>query len=447
MASQNSLEEMESEEAGGFRGFLRRYRTQLVAAATLILFCMVGYAIMQLTDEVRYDDVVEALADTRVSSILLALLFTGLSFFALIFYDLNAIDYIGKKLPFPHVALTAFSAYAVGNTAGFGALSGGAIRYRAYSRLGLTPEDIGRVIAFVTLSFGLGLASVAAIALMIIADEIGPLINTNALLLRIIAGAILAGLGFVVYLGRDGRAVNLGPIAVRLPDSRTWSRQFLVTAFDIAASATVLYVLLPQTAISWPVFLAVYAIAVGLGVLDGAPDQGGDFSDGAQMGEDGGFVAGELLAQAHETLAVLLEGLDGGGALHGARELVKVAALAGIGRLEVEAGAGADAGRLLFHGLLDAADDGGYVAGAGCGAGRLHGGADRQVGGKFGIVVHDAPDAGCRPWALAFSSSDLATRRCNSWMREPDRLACRSTSLFSGPPETGPTGTVRLPSL
>ncbi len=76
----------------------------------------------QLTNEVRYDDVVNALADTPVSAILLSLLFTGLSFLSLIFYDLNALEYIGKKLPFPHVALTAFSAYAVGNTAGFGAL-------------------------------------------------------------------------------------------------------------------------------------------------------------------------------------------------------------------------------------------------------------------------------------------------------------------------------------
>jgi len=66
----------------------------------------------------------------RPSAILLALFFTALSFLSLVFYDLNAIEYIGKKLPFPHVALTAFSAYAVGNTAGFGALSGGAIRYR-----------------------------------------------------------------------------------------------------------------------------------------------------------------------------------------------------------------------------------------------------------------------------------------------------------------------------
>ncbi|MBB3312863.1 phosphatidylglycerol lysyltransferase [Rhizobium sp. BK196] len=261
----------EPEEGSSFGALFRRYRTPLTALATLLIFCLVGYAIMQLTDEVRYDDVVEALAETRPSSILIALFFTALSFLALVFYDLNAIDYIGRRLPFPHVALTAFSAYAVGNTAGFGALSGGAIRYRAYTRLGIAPEDIGRIIAFVTLSFGLGLAAVAAIALLVIADEIAPLISVSSLWLRIIAAAILAILGSLMVIGREGRVIEIGSIALRLPDSRTWSRQFLVTAFDIAASASVLYVLLPQTAIGWPVFLAVYAIAVGLGVLSHVP--------------------------------------------------------------------------------------------------------------------------------------------------------------------------------
>ncbi len=271
MAGPNDLEEMQREDVGGFRDLLRRYRTPLVAIATVTLFCLVGYAIMQLTDEVRYDDVVEALAEMSLSSILLAMFFTALSFLALVFYDINAIDYIGKRLPFPYVALTAFSAYAVGNTAGFGALSGGAIRYRAYTRLGLSPEDIGRVIAFVTLSFGLGLAAVAAISLLVIAGEIAPLISFSSFWLRVIAGTILAILGILVVLGRDGRIIEIGPATLRLPDSRTWSRQFLVTAFDIAASASVLYVLLPQTAIGWPVFLAVYAIAIGLGVLSHVP--------------------------------------------------------------------------------------------------------------------------------------------------------------------------------
>jgi len=207
MAGPNDLEEMQREDVGGFRDLLRRYRTPLVAIATVTLFCLVGYAIMQLTDEVRYDDVVEALAEMSLSSILLAMFFTALSFLALVFYDINAIDYIGKRLPFPYVALTAFSAYAVGNTAGFGALSGGAIRYRAYTRLGLSPEDIGRVIAFVTLSFGLGLAAVAAISLLVIAGEIAPLISFSSFWLRVIAGTILAILGILVVLGRDGRII------------------------------------------------------------------------------------------------------------------------------------------------------------------------------------------------------------------------------------------------
>ncbi|MDM9625913.1 bifunctional lysylphosphatidylglycerol flippase/synthetase MprF [Rhizobium sp. S152] len=271
MSKHADLEEIEVTEESTFAGFFRRYRTHLAAVATLIVFCMVGFAIEQLTTEVRYDDVVQALADTTVSSILLALFFTALSFLALVFYDVNAIEYVGKRLPFPQVALTAFSAYAVGNTAGFGALSGGAIRYRAYSRLGLTPEEIGRVIAFVTVAFGLGLAGVGSIALLAIADEIAPLIGVSSILLRLIGGAIVLVLAAGVVLGRGGRALEIGRFSIRLPDSATWSRQFLVAAFDIAASATVLYVLLPQTAIGWPVFLAVYAIAVGLGVLSHVP--------------------------------------------------------------------------------------------------------------------------------------------------------------------------------
>ena len=101
MSGHDNLEEME-ETDGFFLGLFRRYRTPLTAAATLVVFCLVGYAIMQLTNEVRYDDVVGALAATRPSAILLALFFTALSFLSLIFYDLNAIEYIGKKLPFPH---------------------------------------------------------------------------------------------------------------------------------------------------------------------------------------------------------------------------------------------------------------------------------------------------------------------------------------------------------
>ena len=110
---------------------LRRNRWLLKGGATALILIIIGFAIVHLTSEVRYDDVVSALRATSWQSIAFAIAFTGVSFVALTFYDLGALIYVKRKLPYPDVALTAFAAYAVGNTAGFGPLSGGAIRYRA----------------------------------------------------------------------------------------------------------------------------------------------------------------------------------------------------------------------------------------------------------------------------------------------------------------------------
>jgi len=248
-----------------FRGRL------LTAAATILILGLVGFAIFHLTSEVRYEDVLSALTRTSWASITLAVGFTALSFFALTFYDVGALIYLKRKLPYADVALTATAAYAVGNTAGFGPLSGGAIRYRAYSRLGLRPEEIGGVIAFVTLAFGLGLASVASLSLLMIAPEVAPLIGVSSSALRAIALLILGALAVLMVAGRGNRALQLGRFSLRFPDSRTASRQFLITVLDIAASASVLYVLLPDGVIGWPAFLAIYAVAVGLGVLSHVP--------------------------------------------------------------------------------------------------------------------------------------------------------------------------------
>jgi len=251
--------------------FLRRYRTLLVAAGIVIVFALVGTAIYHLTSEVKYDDVIAALQATPWSDIALALVFTALSFLCLICYDLNAFRYLGRKVPFAHVALTAFSAYAVGNTAGFGALSGGAIRYRAYSRLDVPPDDITRIVAFVTLAFGLGLSAVSSLAGLLVAEDVAPLLGMAPWLLRALSLIILVALAGLVFYSRDGRELRIGGATLTLPDAGTCLRQFVITLADIAASATVLYVLLPDTHLSWPAFLAIYAIAVGFGVLSHVP--------------------------------------------------------------------------------------------------------------------------------------------------------------------------------
>lgn len=254
-----------------FGQFFENYRGYLIPLVVLLVFGFTAFAIYDLTTEVSYDDVIAALTATKWSSIGLAVFFTALSFVALIGYDMNALAYIGKRLRFVPVSMTAFSAYAVGNTAGFGALSGGAIRFRGYSRLGLTPDEVGRVIAFVTLAFGIGLLAVTALASLVTAPRIGAIVGIDGTWVRWLAILILVALSVLVIIGRDGREVAVGKLKLRLPDTRTSSQQFLITALDIAASASVLYVLLPETDIGWPSFLAIYATAVGAGVLSHVP--------------------------------------------------------------------------------------------------------------------------------------------------------------------------------
>ncbi|EHS49357.1 protein regulated by acid pH [Rhizobium sp. PDO1-076] len=318
-----------------------RHAKPIAAVLTLAVFSMVGFAIYRLTEEVTYADVIRGLQATGTGSILFATLFTALSFATLCFYDLNALSYIGRKRPIAEVALTAFSAYAVGNVAGFGALSGGAIRYRAYSRAGLAPDEIGRIVGFVTLSFSLGLAIITSLALIPMSGEIAPLIGLDPAWLFGGAIVVLIGIGTLsVTASRNG--LKIGKMTLRLADSRTLSRQFLVTVLDIAFSATVLYVLLPpEAAISWPAFFCIYAVAIGIGIVSHVPAGIGVFETvmiatlGSHIGTDAVLAALVAYRLIYYVLPLLIAIL-----------LVTVSELRHVAASPLSAGIARTAGRL-----------------------------------------------------------------------------------------------------
>ena len=73
-------------------------------------------------------------------------------------YDALAVRFAGARVPYPRIALISFMGYAIGHNVGLNTLSGGAVRYRAYSALGLSAKQIATIIAFGTLTFSLGAA-------------------------------------------------------------------------------------------------------------------------------------------------------------------------------------------------------------------------------------------------------------------------------------------------
>ena len=57
----------------------------------------------------------------------------------------------------PSIAWTSFLAYAIANTVGFAMLSGLSVRYRFYTRWGVTAEDLSRILFSYSVTFWLGL--------------------------------------------------------------------------------------------------------------------------------------------------------------------------------------------------------------------------------------------------------------------------------------------------
>ncbi len=254
------------------RSRLAPWRPAIMALVGIVVVILVWLAISRLIAEVNYDDVIDTLHATPLASILAALGLTALSFLALSIYDLSALRYLGLAVPYPIVALTAFCAYAVGNTAGFGPLTGGAIRYRFYSRLGVEPGEVAKIVAYVTVAFGLGLAGVTGLGLTFAAADLAAPLAVPPILLRLFGIAILVALGLLFALAaRGGGRIGWRRVSIALPRPGLMLAQFGATIVDVSAAAAVLWVLLPQSDIGLPAFIAVYAVAIGVGVASHVP--------------------------------------------------------------------------------------------------------------------------------------------------------------------------------
>ena len=246
-------------------------RSLLVAVFTLAMLGLAILALARLASETSYEEVLAALAATERWRLGVAVALTAVSFGLLSLYDLNAFAAIGKPQPWRRIAPGAVAAYAVAQTAGFGPLSGGAIRLRYYTPLGLTPADIARVVIFVTSSFGAGLAATAALGALASAAVLSRLIGLPVAGILVVAGATLAVGGVLVFAGGRRVSVPRLGLGIELPGREMILRQFAVTALDTAAAAGVLWMLLPAGTIGYLAFLPLFSVALVLGILSHVP--------------------------------------------------------------------------------------------------------------------------------------------------------------------------------
>tara|TARA_R110001599_G_scaffold284714_2_gene486771 strand:+ start:8303 stop:10897 length:2595 start_codon:yes stop_codon:yes gene_type:complete len=228
---------------------------------------------------INFHDLVVQMKTIPVRQFLLAILFTMCGYIALIGYDWSALRYIGKKLPLAFVAFTSFIGYSLSNTIGVSWLSGGTVRYRLYSRVGLSSSEIAMIIAFCVVGFGIGELLVGGMALTFHPDMLANYFAIPAWTVRSIAVGLL-GFVFITLLLRsrsDGQ-LTWRQSTFKLPSTNILTGQLLFSMMDIAFAGAALYVLLSDThQLPFMTFIAVFAIALVISVLSHVPGGVGVF--------------------------------------------------------------------------------------------------------------------------------------------------------------------------
>lgn len=273
-------------------------RIGLLAAAALLLGAVVLESLRHLLADVNYRRIAALVGATPVHVLALAALAAGASYLCLTGYDFSSLRYLGLhgKVRRPTIALTSFIAFALGNTVGLGPLAGGAVRMRMFTAAGLEPLQVARAAAFNALAFGVGTAAFGAAALLWGADAIASLAGWPAGVLRGIAAALLAGVGWLLWRCAHGRYLQVRQWRIELPGLRLALQQLALTALDLAFAALTLWVLLPTEGLSWWSYLAFFLLALAAGVLSHVPAGLGVFEAVMLLGIGSAVPAAELAA-------------------------------------------------------------------------------------------------------------------------------------------------------
>ncbi|HIQ43615.1 MAG TPA: UPF0104 family protein, partial [Pseudomonas oleovorans] len=172
-------------------GWLHRQRHLIGLGLSLLLFGLALLACWHLVREINPDQVRDSLAAVPPRALFAAMLATVLGFLLMLAYEWSASRYADVRLPASTLALGGFCAFAIGNAVGLSALSGGSVRYRLYTRNGLGAGDVARMSLFASLSLGISLPILAALAALFDLADASAALRLPAPLLALLALAVL----------------------------------------------------------------------------------------------------------------------------------------------------------------------------------------------------------------------------------------------------------------
>jgi phosphatidylglycerol lysyltransferase len=241
-------------------------------AARVVECALVLFVLDRFSHGIGYHATIEAIRGMPSNLIFTSILFTLLSYLALIARDWCALSYVGAEVPLSAMLLASFCGAAVGNIVGLGAMSGSGVRERVYGTMNVRPEQTIRLTLFTDVGFGFGLSGFAGLCLMLAGPALKHVALVRMATLHVAGVTLLLAIAIsIIVCTRKRTPLDIGQLSFSMPTFKIAVAEILASAVDIAAASAALWILLPATQIDFLGFSVIFSVAIALGVASRIP--------------------------------------------------------------------------------------------------------------------------------------------------------------------------------
>jgi phosphatidylglycerol lysyltransferase len=193
---------------------------------------------------------------------------------ALSIYDYLALRYVGKHVAVWKWMLAGVLGFAISNNAGHAVVSGGAIRYRLYTRWRIRGGEILKMLVFSGFTYFLGCTAIMILGYIMVPhsmfeQSMGAKIGIHGLFIFCLV-ALATYFSLAIFFPKKG--IRFGEIKFHVPTTKMAFSQMALGMLDSILAGLVLYFcLIPFVQIPFGTFIGLFVIAQTAGVFSQVP--------------------------------------------------------------------------------------------------------------------------------------------------------------------------------
>ena len=231
------------------------------------------YLIAQRIRGIQFSDILMQIRALPPTAVLWATAFSAAAYVLVGIYEGIALHRITGRWRMLYAMRTTVIANPVGRAIGVAVVSGGALRYRFYSAIGLNAKQVGTLIVLMAMPYLLGVGWLIDLSLLF-----HPQVGSNALglatstVLAIASIGLVKDLGWLAFVKLRRAPLTIGQLQISLPSLAHTALQITLGIAQILCNTVILYLLMPaELNMTWPAFIAIYCIAFVAGQLSNVP--------------------------------------------------------------------------------------------------------------------------------------------------------------------------------